>query len=91
MNPLPLPPMPSAPPAAPEPAPAGAVPGGSIAMALGANVRAAPETGAPVLRTVNAGTQVRVFARSGNWLQIGDADAAWGWVHVSRAEGAGQH
>jgi uncharacterized protein YgiM (DUF1202 family) len=66
-----------------------AVPGSRIAMAQGANVRAAPGGGAPVLRTVNSGTRVLIFARQGNWLQIGDGDQPWGWVHTSRAERGG--
>jgi hypothetical protein len=99
--PMPPPPPPPAPPEAPPaqaaqqppaPAPApvqAAVPGSRIAMAQGANVHAAPGGGAPVLRTVNSGTRVLIFARQGNWLQIGDGDQPWGWVHTSRADRGG--
>lgn len=84
----PVAPPPPAPPssvAAPASTRSGAEPGSRLTMALGANVRAGPGGGAQVLRTVNAGTRVLVFARSGGWLQIGDEEP-WGWVHASRAE-----
>ncbi|MBX6375991.1 MAG: SH3 domain-containing protein [Acetobacteraceae bacterium] len=54
-------------------------------MALGANIRAAPDGSAPVLGTIPAGARVLILARIGGWLQIGAEDRALGWVHVSRA------
>lgn len=58
----------------------------SSVVLLGANVRADPSAGAPVLRTLGSGRQVQVFARRGGWLQVGDREP-WGWIHVSRTEG----
>lgn len=88
---LPLPP-PAAPPppseAPPPPEPASATtPGDWLTMALPSNVRAAPDGSATVLRTVSAGVRVRIFARYANWLQVGDEEQPWGWVHLSRARG----
>jgi uncharacterized protein YraI len=54
-------------------------------MVLATNVRSGPDGTAPVLRTVSAGTRLRVFTRLGSWLRVGDAEP-WGWVHVSRTE-----
>jgi hypothetical protein len=51
----------------------------------GANLRAGPEGGAPILGTVGSRKQLRVFAQSGDWLQVGE-DAPQGWVHNSRVE-----
>ncbi|HEV7830562.1 MAG TPA: SH3 domain-containing protein, partial [Pseudonocardiaceae bacterium] len=45
-----------------------------------------PSADALVLRTIGSGTYVRVFARRGGWLQVGDS-TPWGWVHVSRTKG----
>jgi hypothetical protein len=59
-------------------------PDGAFAMPMPASVRAGPGGSAPVLRPVSKGTAVRVFARSGSWLEIGDGEP-WGWVHDSRA------
>jgi hypothetical protein len=65
-----------------EPAPDAST-GHSGVVLLGANVRADPSADASVLSTIGSGTQARVFARRGGWLQVGDSKP-WGWVHVSR-------
>jgi hypothetical protein len=59
--------------------------GYSGVMVLGANVRADPSADALVLRTIGSGTHARVFARRGEWLQVGGSKP-WGWVHVSRTK-----
>ncbi len=58
---------------------------GNGVVLLGANVRANPSADASVLRMIGAGTYVRVFARHGEWLQVGDSKP-WGWVHASRTQ-----
>jgi hypothetical protein len=52
----------------------------------GANLRAGPEGGAPILGTAGSRRQLRVFAQSGDWLQVGEEDSPQGWVHNSRVE-----
>lgn len=58
---------------------------GKGVVLLGANVRANPNADASVLRIIGVGTYVRVFARHGEWLQVGDSKP-WGWVHASRTQ-----
>jgi serine/threonine-protein kinase len=60
---------------------------GQMVTTTGANVRAAPEGAAPVIREVPAGARLQVHARMGGWLQVGDAQIPWGWIHGSRVAG----
>jgi hypothetical protein len=60
---------------------------GQMVTTTGANVRAAPDSAAPVLREVPSGARLQVHARMGGWLQVGDAQVPWGWIHGSRAAG----
>jgi len=83
-------------PAAPPPAPpsASAAParppvdstpaGGSVTARQSANLHSDPH--GPTIRTVAAGTVLRVYATaSGGWYQVGDT-APWGWIHESMLE-----
>ncbi|MXP62849.1 SH3 domain-containing protein [Roseomonas sp. M0104] len=65
-------------------APPAPAPGGRrVTLRQNGNLRAHPNGGGTVLRVVEQGTTLRVFAEApGGWLQVGDA-APWGWLHDS--------
>ena len=44
------------------------------------NIRSAPDNTSPVVRIVQQGAVLAVFARRDGWLQVGD-DAPWGWIY----------
>jgi general secretion pathway protein A len=46
-----------------------------------ANIRARPDTSAPVLRRISRGTQVRVIGRKGNWMRLKNDDGKIAWVY----------
>ena len=49
-----------------------------------ANLRREPATTAPVARVVPPGTVLNVFREGPDgWLQVGEGDAPFGWVHRS--------
>jgi hypothetical protein len=90
-----LPPVPAdlrtlAPPAPPqvarmeaEAAQAGSQARGGIAMRQPGNLRAQPSGGGEVLRVVQRGPTLQVFAEApGGWLQVGQGSAE-GWMHAS--------
>jgi hypothetical protein len=52
---------------------------------IAANVREAPNNNAEVARIAQQGIRLRVHARFGGWLSVGD-DAPWGWIHSSLLE-----
>ncbi|MBL6458644.1 protein kinase [Belnapia sp. T6] len=69
--------------AKPDPRPALLQQGRQVTIWSGANLRADPRARAAVLRTIHPRTQLRLFAGSGEWLQVGELEP-WGWVHESR-------
>ena len=85
-------PPPAAPVLAPVPAPAAAIaplpadPAHSLPRVLvrtPANLRAGPDSSAPVLRTAARGEAFRVHGEArGGWIQVG-ASAPEGWIHSS--------
>lgn len=58
------------------------VEGERVTAKQGANVRSGANGTAPVIRTVPQGAVMRVHARQGGWVQVGDAQP-WGWIHSS--------
>ena len=44
------------------------------------NMRSAPNNTSPVVKIVQQGTVMTVFARRDGWVQVGD-DAPWGWIY----------
>ena len=52
-----------------------------------ANIRTKPDRNAPVAATAKVGTRHFVFARDGEWMQVGDKEPA-GWMHGSVVEAA---
>ncbi len=84
---LPSPPPPAVPappaaaPPAVEPAPAPALP--RVLVRSAANLRAGPDSGAPILRTAPRGEAFRVHGEArGGWIQVGGT-APEGWIHSS--------
>lgn len=69
-------------PAAPSQSAAAPLPIERVVTRQNANLRAEPNGSAEVLRTVPASTALRVFGRNGNWVRVGDREAA-GWIHNS--------
>jgi hypothetical protein len=69
--------------AAPSPPPAG----DRVVARSGVRIHAAPKQAAAVARTTRSGTVLSVFARKGNWVQVGD-DAPWGWAYAGLLEPA---
>ncbi|HYZ63657.1 MAG TPA: SH3 domain-containing protein, partial [Acetobacteraceae bacterium] len=59
------------------------VDGDRVTAKQAANVRVAANGSAAVARTVAQGTEMRVYGRQGGWVQVGDAQQQWGWVHSS--------
>ncbi|WP_270938114.1 SH3 domain-containing protein [Falsiroseomonas oryzae] len=47
-----------------------------------ANVREGPGISTPSVRVVPQGITLRLYARSGSWMQVGDQEP-WGWIHAS--------
>lgn len=45
-----------------------------------ANLRAGPDKGTTSIRVLAAGTALEVFARDGQWVQVGQTQP-WGWMH----------
>lgn len=58
-----------------------------VVKAQTANIRTKPDRNAPVAATAKAGTRHFVFARDGEWMQVGDKEPA-GWMHGSVVEAA---
>lgn len=56
-----------------------------VVKAQTANVRTRPDRNAPVGSTAKAGARYAVFARDGEWLQVGDREPV-GWMHGSVVE-----
>jgi hypothetical protein len=55
--------------------------GGSVTTRQNANLHSDPH--GPTIRTVAAGTVLRIYATAaGGWYQVGDT-APWGWIHES--------
>ena len=50
-----------------------------LTLKVPANVRASADGSSQIVKTVPRGSTVRVFSRSGSWVQVGD-EAPWGWV-----------
>lgn len=48
-----------------------------------ANVRAEPSGSGKVVGVENRGKELSVFGRQGEWVQVGTADKATGWIHRS--------
>ncbi|MDJ0389172.1 SH3 domain-containing protein [Roseomonas sp. E05] len=64
-------------------APSPAAGGRRVTLRQNGNVRAHPNGGGMVLRVVEQGFTLRVFAEApGGWLQVGDTEP-WGWLHES--------
>ena len=61
--------------------------GDHIIVRESANIRGNPSMQSPVVRVVQEGMELRVFARSGPWLQVGDS-FAWGWINRAAAGAA---
>ncbi|SDB35949.1 SH3 domain-containing protein [Belnapia rosea] len=77
------------PPAAPPPAPAAEAPPAPnpalprVLVRTAANLRAGPDSSAPVLRTAARGEAFRIHGEArGGWIQVGGA-APEGWIHSS--------
>ena len=47
-----------------------------------ANVRAEPNGTAAIVRTAPKSATLRVYARNGTWIWVGDTQP-WGWIHAS--------
>ncbi|SDB22016.1 SH3 domain-containing protein [Belnapia rosea] len=77
----PLVPGPSLPPVL-NPASAASGPGDveHVTMRQAANVRSAANGNSAVVRTAPSGVRLRVFARAGGWVQVGEGEP-WGWVY----------
>jgi hypothetical protein len=72
-------PQSSLPPPSPDGPALGA--GETAVMRQGGNLRAEPNGGSTVIRSVPRGTVVHIFREApGGWYQIGDT-APWGWMH----------
>lgn len=57
--------------------------GGHVTMQQNGNLRSHPNGGGEVLRVINRGADLSVFAQApGGWLQVGDSQP-WGWIHAS--------
>lgn len=69
--------------AAPPPPPAG----DRVVTRSGARIHAAPKQNAMTARTTRRGAVLSVFARKGNWVQVGEG-APWGWVYAGLVEPA---
>lgn len=56
------------------------------------NVRLGPSTTAPVVQALPAGTLVRAYAKTGQWLLIGNADQVYGYAfnELLVAKGGGE-
>jgi surface antigen len=56
------------------------------------NVRLGPSTAAPVAQALSAGTLVRAYAKTGEWLLIGSADQVYGYAFAQllTAQGGGE-
>ncbi|MFC3127747.1 SH3 domain-containing protein [Pseudoroseomonas globiformis] len=81
----PVPPAPVSPgPAAPPLVPPVEAPQETATLRQNGNLRAHPNGGGALLRIVPSGTTVKVYGHaSGGWLQVGDAQQPWGWMHNS--------
>ncbi len=51
-----------------------------VIMKRAANVRAGASASSAVVRTAPNGVRLRVFSRSGGWVQVGEEEP-WGWVY----------
>ena len=56
-----------------------------IRLRTAANVRAAADASAAIIRIAPTGTELRVFAKKTGWIQVGDAEP-WGWVFSGLVE-----